>query len=105
MRDRERGRDTGRGKSGIPAGSTMRAQSHALSQRQMLNHGATQASQFLTSSDQNPDQFQPRHESLTDEDQVSFACWWSCLETDGSWGAVRNGRTFRFYLCFLLVRE
>ena len=41
--ERERGRDTGRGRSGIPAGSPMwdsipGLQDHDLSQRQMLKH-------------------------------------------------------------------
>ena len=48
MRDTERGRDTGRGRSRLPAGELMwdsipGPQGHTLSRRQMLNHGATQA--------------------------------------------------------------
>ena len=44
---RERGRDTGRGRSRLPAGSPMRnlipgPRDHALSRRQMLNHRASQ---------------------------------------------------------------
>ena len=47
MRDTERGRDTGRGRSRISAGSLTwdsisGPQDHTLSQRQMLNHWATQ---------------------------------------------------------------
>ena len=47
MRDRERCRDTGRGRSRLHVGSPMwdsipGLRDHALSQRQMLNHGATQ---------------------------------------------------------------
>ena len=47
----ERGRDTGRGRSRLHAGSPMwdsipGPQDHALSQRQTLNHWATQASQY-----------------------------------------------------------
>ena len=47
--ERERERDTGRGKSRLLAGSLMRdsipgLQDHALSQRQTPNHRATQAS-------------------------------------------------------------
>ena len=43
MRDTERGRDTGRGRSRLHAGSLMRdsipgLQDHDLSQRQMLKH-------------------------------------------------------------------
>ena len=43
MRDTERGRDIGRGRSRIPVGSLMwdlipGLWDHALSQRQMLNH-------------------------------------------------------------------
>ena len=43
MRDRERGRDIGRGKSRVPIGSPMQdlisgLWDHDLSQRQMLNH-------------------------------------------------------------------
>ena len=43
MRDRERGRDTGRGRSRLHAGSPMKDSilglwDHALSLRQMLNH-------------------------------------------------------------------
>ena len=46
---RERGRDTGRGRSRLHAGSLMRnsipgLQDHALGQRQALNHCATQGS-------------------------------------------------------------
>ena len=49
-RHTERGRDIGRGRSRLPAGSLMwdsipGLQGHALSWRQMLNHWATQASQ------------------------------------------------------------
>ena len=47
MRDIEKGRDIDRGRSMLPAGSLMRDSipgpwDHDLSQRQMLNHGATQ---------------------------------------------------------------
>ena len=46
MRDAERGRDTGRGRSrGPKVGLDPKPQDHALSQRQMLNHWATQVSQ------------------------------------------------------------
>ena len=52
MRDtqRERGRDTGRGRSRLPAGSPTGdsipgLQDHDLSQRQMLNYRATQVPQ------------------------------------------------------------
>ena len=50
MRDTERGRDTGRGRSRLPVGSLMwdlipGPQDHDLSRRQMLNHWATQVSQ------------------------------------------------------------
>ena len=43
VRDTEKGRDTGRGRSRLPDGSLMRdwipgPQDYALSQRQMLNH-------------------------------------------------------------------
>ena len=43
MRDTQRGRDTGRGRSRLPAGSPMwdlipGLQDHTLSQRQMLNY-------------------------------------------------------------------
>ena len=46
-RHRERGRDTGRGRSRLPVGSPMRdsipgPKDHALSRSQTLNHGATQ---------------------------------------------------------------
>ena len=46
-RHRERGRDIGRGRSGVPAGSPMwdsipGLQDHTLSPRQTLNHWATQ---------------------------------------------------------------
>ena len=46
-RERKRGRDTGRGRSRLHAGSLMRdwipgLQDHALRQKQMLNHLATQ---------------------------------------------------------------
>ena len=46
MRDSEGGRDIGRGRSSLPAGSAMwhsipGPQDHNLSQRQMLNHWAT----------------------------------------------------------------
>ena len=49
MKDTERGRDTGRGRSRLHAGSLMQdsisePRDHALSQRQMPNHWATQAS-------------------------------------------------------------
>ena len=49
MRDTERGRDIGRGRSRLPAGSLMwdlipGPRVHTLSQRQTLNHWATQAS-------------------------------------------------------------
>ena len=49
MRDRERGRDTGRGRSRLHAGSPMGEwipglQDHALGQRQILNRWATQGS-------------------------------------------------------------
>ena len=52
MRDTERGRDIGRGRSRLPAGSMMqdltpRLRDHDLSQRQMLNHWATQVPQYL----------------------------------------------------------
>ena len=47
MRDTQRGRDTGRGRTRLPVGSPMQnsipgPRDHALSQRQMHNHGATQ---------------------------------------------------------------
>ena len=47
MSDTERGRDTGRGRSRLHAGSLMQdpvpgPQDHDLSPRQTLNHGATQ---------------------------------------------------------------
>ena len=53
MRDTERGGDRGRGRSRLPAGNVMwnlipGPQDHALSQRQLLNHWATQASQVTT---------------------------------------------------------
>ena len=46
MRDTERGREVGRGRSRVPTGSPMYnlilgPQDHNLSQRQMLNHWAT----------------------------------------------------------------
>ena len=49
---RERGRDTGRGRSRLPAGSLMRSsilgpQDHNLSQRRTFNHWATQVPQNL----------------------------------------------------------
>ena len=49
--ERERGRDTDRGRSRLPAGSPMwdsipGPRDHALSQRQMLHHWATQAPQI-----------------------------------------------------------
>ena len=51
MRDRERGRDIGRGRSRLHAGSPTQdsipgLQDHALSRRQTLNHCTTQASQL-----------------------------------------------------------
>ena len=51
-RERERGRDTGRGRSRIPEGSPkwgsiLEPRNHNLSQRQALNHWATQV--FLQS--------------------------------------------------------
>ena len=51
-RERERGRDTGRGRSRLLAGSPMwdlipGPQDHTLSWKQMLNHRATQVSQIL----------------------------------------------------------
>ena len=50
MRDTERSRDIGRGRSRLPAGSLMRdsipgPRDHNLSQRQMRNHSAIQAPQ------------------------------------------------------------
>ena len=50
--ERERGREIGRGRSRLPSGSLMwdsisGLQDHALSQRQVLNHSATQASLAL----------------------------------------------------------
>ena len=53
LRDRERGRDTGRGRSRLPAGSRMGdsisgPRDHALSRRQMLNHWAPQAPRFIS---------------------------------------------------------
>ena len=52
MRDTERGRDTGRERSRLHADSPMwdsilGLQDHDLSQRQVLNHCATQASLFF----------------------------------------------------------
>ena len=48
VRERQRGRDTGRGRSRLPAGSPVQdsipgACDHDLTQRQTLNHWATQA--------------------------------------------------------------
>ena len=55
-----RGRDTGRGRSRLLAGSLMRASNpgprdHALSQRQTFNQGATQMPQILSFSFHPPD--------------------------------------------------
>ena len=52
LRHTERGRDTGRGRSRLPAESPMQdlipgPRGHALSWRQALNHWATQASQNM----------------------------------------------------------
>ena len=52
QRERERGRDTSRGRSRLHAGSPMwdsipGVRDHSLSQRQMLNHGAIQVSWIL----------------------------------------------------------
>ena len=52
MRDRERDKDIGRGRSRLPAGTLMwdsisGPQDHALSQRQRLNHRAPQLPRFI----------------------------------------------------------
>ena len=50
MRDRERGRDTGRGRSGLPAEKSIPGpQDHNLSQRQTLIHWATRGPSSLPS--------------------------------------------------------
>ena len=54
MRDTERDRDIGRGRSSLPTGSLMQnsilgLQNRALIQREALNHWATQASRNRTS--------------------------------------------------------
>ena len=58
MRDTERGRDIGRGRSRLHAGNLMQdsipgPQDHDLSQRQTLNHWATQASHHATLKESN----------------------------------------------------
>ena len=102
MSDIERGRDMGRGKSRLPAGSPMRdsipgPRDHDLSQRQMLNHWATQVPSGTC--------FYTEAHFLSRPRAGALDLPWISRESDtvqGAWGALNQSWTnglvqFPFY--------